>query len=413
MHKKTVNLLLAVFLTILAFGCASNRAPQSPSSEETLVLVGATIYSSPSDAPVANGVVIVRGGKIVAAAAKDSVTVPVSATVVDCSGMFIVAGFQNSHVHFTAEKWGAVTTQPAERLSAQLEEMLLRYGFTTVVDTGSFLTNTLALRKRIESGEIHGPRILTVGTPLYPENGIPYYLRNSMPTEMIALLNTPKSPEDAAAISIRQLTEGADAVKLFSGSWVERGRVLVMSPSIARAAANEAHQRGKLVFSHVSNIAGLEVALEARVDVLAHAPDDDRGWNESHIARMKAGRMAMIPTLKLFGGQPYTRYIQQLVGDYARAGGQILFGTDVGYLADFDPTDEYVLMGGAGLDWRQILASLTMAPAERFGEASRRGRIAPGMDADIVVLAADPSADVKAFASVRYTLRGGRIVYGR
>ena len=66
MHKKTVNLLLAVFLTILAFGCASNRAPQSPSGEETLVLVGATIYSSPSDAPVANGVVIVRGGKIVA-----------------------------------------------------------------------------------------------------------------------------------------------------------------------------------------------------------------------------------------------------------------------------------------------------------------------------------------------------------
>ncbi len=185
-----------------------------------------------------------------------------------------------------------------------------------------------------------------------------------------------------------------------------------MSATIARAAAEEAHRRGKLVLSHASNVAGLEVALEAGVDVLAHALDDTRGWNESHVERMKAGRMAMVPTLKLFGGQPYTQYIQQLVGSYATAGGQILFGTDVGYLTDYDPTEEYVLMSGAELDWRQILESLTVAPAERFGEKARRGRIAPGLDADLVVLASDPSADVRAFADVRYTLRGGRIVYG-
>jgi imidazolonepropionase-like amidohydrolase len=68
-------------------------------------------------------------------------------------------------------------------------------------------------------------------------------------------------------------------------------------------------------------------------------------------------------------------------------------------------------MAGAGLDWREILASLTTAPAERFGEAGRRGSVTPGMDADIVVLAADPAVDVKAYAKVRYTIRGGRIVY--
>jgi imidazolonepropionase-like amidohydrolase len=147
------------------------------------------------------------------------------------------------------------------------------------------------------------------------------------------------------------------------------------------------------------------------VDVLAHALDDDRGWNESHVARMRAIDMAMVPTLKLFAGQEFTRYIQAEVGTYAKAGGQILFGTDVGFLTNYDTTEEFTLMSGAGLDWRAILASLTTAPAERFGETLRRGRVAPGLDADLVVLGADPSADVTAFANVRYTIRGGRVVY--
>ncbi|MCI0625201.1 MAG: amidohydrolase family protein, partial [Acidobacteria bacterium] len=212
--------------------------------------------------------------------------------------MFVVAGFQNSHVHFTEPKWEGAATLSAAQLFAQLENMLLRYGFTTVVDTGSRLANTLELRKRIESGEVRGPRILTAGVPLYPENGIPYYLRESLPPTVLQVLNTPKTSQEAAAIASKQLEAGADVVRLFTGSWVERGRVLPMPAPIARAAADEANRRGKLVFSHASNTAGLEVALQARVDVLAHALDDVRGWSESHIARMKANRMAMIPTLQ-------------------------------------------------------------------------------------------------------------------
>ena len=213
-----------------------------------------------------------------------------------------------------------------------------------------------------------GPRIYTVGTPIYPHNGVPYYLRESLPPEVLQLLNTPQTGAEAAAITARQIEAGADALKLFTGSWVERGKVLPMDAAIARAAADEAHARGKLVFAHASNVAGLEPALEARVDVLAHALDDDRGWNETHVARMKAIRMAMIPTLKLFGGQSFTKYIQAEVGTYAKAGGQILFGTDVGFLTDYDTTDEFALMAGAGLDWRAILASLTTGT----GRAVRR-----------------------------------------
>ena len=61
----------------------------------------------------------------------------------------------------------------------------------------------------------------------------------------------------------------------------------------------------------------------------------------------------------------------------------------------------------------QILASLTTTPAERWNEAQRRGRIAPGMDADIVVLDGDPGSAAKHFADVRCTLRGGTVIYAK
>jgi len=68
-------------------------------------------------------------------------------------------------------------------------------------------------------------------------------------------------------------------------------------------------------------------------------------------------------------------------------------------------------MARAGLTWRQILAALTTNPAARFGEASRRGRVASGLDADLVVLGRDPAIDVRAFADVVDVVRGGRIVF--
>ena len=60
-----------------------------------------------------------------------------------------------------------------------------------------------------------------------------------------------------------------------------------------------------------------------------------------------------------------------------------------------------------------MLASLTTAPALRFGQAARRGRLAPGQAADLVLLGSDPAIDAAAFADVRATVRGGRVVYSR
>jgi imidazolonepropionase-like amidohydrolase len=362
--------------------------------------------------PIDDGVVIVRGDRIAAVGPRASTAIPDGARAIDIAKAFVTAGFQNTHVHFTDARWDDAAAQPASRLTAQLDAMHNRYGFTTVVDTASDVANTAALRRRIVAGEVAGPRILTAGWALYPPAGVPFYVRESLPPAIVARLLQPARPQDAVAMVRQNVDGGADLTKLFVGSWVERGRVLPMPVDIARAAVGESHRLGRLVIAHPSNVAGLEVALEAGVDILAHTLDDGRGLTPEHFARMRRQDVALVPTLKLFAGR-WAWDVGDQLRQHARAGGAVLFGTDVGYLPDFDPADEYVLMASAGLGWRDVLASLTTAPAARFGDAASRGRIAIGLAADLVVLGSDPAQNPRAFADVRYTVRAGSVIYTR
>lgn len=126
---------------------------------------------------------------------------------------------------------------------------------------------------------------------------------------------------------------------------------------------------------------------------------------------MKAQGMWLIPTLKLFEDDSNLKDILEEVQDYSQPREQILFGTDVGFLTDYNPKDEYLLMHQAGMDFWHILDSLTTAPAKRFGESGVRGEIQPGMDADLAVLASDPERDIRALTNVNYTFRHGQIIY--
>jgi imidazolonepropionase-like amidohydrolase len=407
-ESRLLAVALTAVTTLLTVSTAS-AAHAAPA----LVLVGGTIYPSPDAAPLLDGVIVVERGRIVAVGGHNEVAIPAAAQRIDCAGTVIVAGFQNSHVHFTEAHWADAARQPAAKLTGHLQAMLTRYGFTQVVDTGSYLPNTASLRRRVESGEVAGPRILTSGAGLFPPDGVPYYLKESLPEGIWKRLPQPRTPDEAKRVVQANVRGGGDLIKLFTGTWIARDTVLPMPEPIAVAAVAAAHAAGKPVFSHPSNLTGLEVALSAKVDVLAHAIEDTRGLTPDHLRRMKAQNVALVPTLALLGAKGNLWALLDEVRDYARLGGQILFGTDVGYLTDYDPSREYVLMGTAGLSWREILAALTTAPAQRFGEDRRRGRIAPGLDGDLVVLAKDPLQDVRAFSDVRVTIRAGRVIYSR
>jgi len=166
---------------------------------------------------------------------------------------------------------------------------------------------------------------------------------------------------------------------------------------------------------------GTDNALAAGVDILAHTIPIEDGYTKEELARMKAQHTALIPTLTLWEfelekdhapAEEEQAFVQKGVNElksYFNQGGTILFGTDVGYTQHYDTTEEYVLMAKSGMNWRDILASLTTNPATYFKAGN--GELAKGSDADLVVLAADPAADVRNFANVEYTVRAGRVIY--
>lgn len=415
---------LTFALSLAVAGCS--QLPQSTESgAERWLLTGTKVYVAPDAPPMENAWVLVAGNKI-QAIGDSTVAKPANVrTNATCSGGVVTAGFQNNHVHFLDPALTDPATQPSADLEQFVTRMLTRYGYTTVVDTGSDIAVTTALRKRIEKGDLKGPAIHTVGIPLYPENGLPIYLRD-LPPELLQKLAQPATPEQAVAQVRSNFERGADGVKLFVATPQGGGKIKRMSPEIARAAAEEAHKHNRLAMAHPTDPRGVAGAVAAGVDIIVHTTDPPQElWSDQLVNDMIARHVSVIPTLKLW---LYEAAKAKLPEDFAKAsaagagrqlkrfsdaGGQVLFGTDVGYMSDFDPTDEYVLMAQAGLTPMQILNSLTTASAARWNETNRRGRVQAGLDADLVVLNGDPATDVRHFSDVKCTIRGGREIFVR
>jgi len=396
--KKLLNIVSVVIVAITLHA-------------QDLAIVNARVYTDPQAMALEHATVLIRSGKI--AAVGKHVAVPKSIEKLPCDECVVMAGFWNAHVHFTEPKWDDAAHQPASKLAGQIRDMLTHSGFTTVVDTGSNPANTTALRKRIESGEVEGPQIYTAGTPLYPPHAIPFYL-SDLPANIRAQLPQPETPAEAIAAVQRNIASGSDIVKLFTGSYVARGHVVPMPPDVASAAANEGHKHGQLVFAHPSNLEGVKVAMNAGVDVLAHAPDTVQGVDDALVGELVAHHMAMIPTLKLFAAADDIKQIRAIVAKFHQDGGQLIFGTDTGFVTDYDLSEEYEQLELTGLSWREVLAMLTTNPAERFKVADKKGRVEAGMDGDLTVLRRDPAKEgLDMFTSVQYVVRGGRVIYRR
>lgn len=384
----------------------------------SLALLGGTIYPSPAEEPIPNGTLLIQDGRIAAVGPRSQVQIPASVQPLDCTGLTITAGFWNSHVHFFERKWIDAAAIPAPELSRQLQAMLTRFGFTSVFDTGSRWENTRRIRDRIESGEVTGPRIRSTGEGIVPPGAMP----SDTVLAMMGVMKFP-APEvsgaaQAAAAARHLLDSGVDAIKLFASS----NRGVPLPEGAIESAVQEAHQAGKPVFVHPNTGSDVLAAVRGGVDIIAHTTPASGPWDDAILSAMRDRRVALTPTLTLW--KHYARHdrlsaqekiVETELGQlraWAGMGGTVLFGTDLGAV-EYDPFDEYALMAEAGMSFRQILASLTTAPAERFGESKNLGRVAPGLKADLTVLEGDPAGDLRSLTAVKYTLRDGKLIYQR
>ena len=242
--------------------------------------------------------VLIQDGKIAAVGSRTFLQAPQAVPSLDCSGFTITAGFWNSHVHFFERKWANAAIIPGPELRRQLQDMLTRYGFTSVFDIGSEWENTRRLRDRIDSGEVPGPRIRSTGEALVAPGAIPSERILSMLGFMTFPAPEIAEAEQAASASRELLDKGVDGIKLH----------LQVPPlpdppfpkSAIEAAVSEAYRLGKPVFVHPNSDTDVMAAVRGGVDIIAHTTPRSGPWDETVLAAMKKRRVALTPTLTLW-----------------------------------------------------------------------------------------------------------------
>jgi imidazolonepropionase-like amidohydrolase len=407
--------LLAV---VVLLGGAQVRAA------ETWAIEHARLIPSATGAVVEDATVVLRDGKVQALGPTSSVRVPDGARRVDGKGGTILPGYWNVHVHFTDRRFKGAEQQTDVALGGACREMLTSRGFTSVVDLGSLPANTEAVQRR--AATVGCPRILMVATSIFPVRAVPIYVCQDLGEEEAAKLPQPATGDEAARLveeSVR-LRPTASALKLFTGTWLGGNKTGLMDLAVAKGAATAAHRHGLVVFAHPQTAGGLEAALSGGVDVLAHTDPDAGPWSPELVHRLLARHLALVPTLSLnrvitdqaqMAAAARDRFIaagKEQLRAFSAAGGQVLFGTDVGFLSEIDTDEEVGWMGAAGLDWRAILVSLTSAPARRMKDTTR-GALAVGAPADVVLVDGDPRSDAQTLTRIRETWVSGKSVFSK
>jgi imidazolonepropionase-like amidohydrolase len=329
--------------------------------------------------------VLIENGRIAAVGA--AVRAPDGAGMVDGTGMTLLPGLIDAHVH----------TRTPEDLRTGLG-----FGVTTYLDMFTLQEMAARLRAEQRAGKAGGrAELFSAGTLVTTPGGHGTEYGVSIPTLARA--------QDAQAFVDARIAEGSDYIKLIKddGSAFGFERPTLDRATLA-AVIRAAHARRKLAVVHIATAADAREALAEGADVIAHAyagrPDPD-------IAREAARRgVHWTPTLVVMGqGEGPSAVVRDL---YA-AGVSILAGTDAPNPgAEYGATvhAEMEALVKAGLSTQSALAAATSRPAAAF-RLRDRGRIAPGLRADLVLVEGDPLRDIRSSRRIAGVwLAGVRVV---
>src|SRR5690606_20433187 len=121
--KISIKSIRLVVLSFLLFSFMQGNS-QETKNTETLALVGAKIYPSPNEKPILDGVVLTANGKIIEVGKSNKIKIPSHARIIDCTGLVMMSGFWNCHVHFMEPQWQKADKITAEQLNQQMKSML-------------------------------------------------------------------------------------------------------------------------------------------------------------------------------------------------------------------------------------------------------------------------------------------------
>ncbi|MEJ7811807.1 MAG: amidohydrolase family protein [Gemmatimonadaceae bacterium] len=451
-----------------AFGLPHDAAPPP------VALVGGTLVN-PGAPPVLNAVIVVRGGRVVCAGPRAArgapgggagCALPPGVEAVDVSGAFITPGLIDAHVHYSQTGWvdgrpdalDVRAEMPYDSVVAALERRPERFdraylcsGVTGVFDVGGY-TWTIAMQRRNEAS-LAAPRLAATG-PLI--SSIDHWVNLPTMRQFIHMRD-----DSTIRATVRSLTKlGASAIKVWylqlGDSLMARTRPLLM------AAGEEARKANVPLIAHATELPTAKDALAAGAKVLVHSVETAE-VDDEFIAMAKRNGTIVIPTLTVregyadvyMGRSPAARYPLDCVDPATRAkleralpeaqramgaslvrsgmwdrqratmdanlkrlraaGIPIATGTDAGNPGTAHGPSIYremEAMQSAGMPAAEVLASSTIVAARAMGRERELGTLEAGKLADLVVLDADPTADIANARRVRLVMKGGAL-YGR
>ena len=339
-----------------------------------------------------------------------------NAATYDLSGLTLMPGLIDTHVHLTAhfDADGRNHSDPDETptqailFAAENAYATLMAGFTTVQSLGS--PRDRDLREAIARGTLPGPRVLTA----------------------LRAVNAGTGSANEIRAFVRQLAEdGADVVKVFASASIREGGGLVMTEEQLRAVCGEAQAVGLRTVVHAYGTDGLTATIEAGCGGIEHgnryndAVIDlmaDRGvYLDPHVGSLWAnyfehkdqfiGRgnyteegFALMEEARVTGYETFRRTL-------AHGGVRVVYGTDAVAGAHGRNAEEFVYrVRDGGQAPMAAIVSATSLAAESLALADQIGRVRPGYQADLVAIAGNPLDDITTMRNVRFVMKGG-VVY--
>lgn len=465
--RRSVVTILGAFAAVLlvaGFGAPAFRMGELPGRRViepgaakgiVRVLRGATVLDG-LGGRIENARVVIRDHKVESVAPDRSTDpIPPGALVEDLTGRYLIPGLFDSHVHLggSGGVGGGIVEQSGERIVRDLGACLAS-GVTSVVSLTDDPESLGRLRALVAKGEQRAPRVFFAGASITAPDGHPAELFGFVPGLAEQLTRQVATPEDARAAVKDLARREVDLIKLvlepgFPGHPMKR-----LDLASFKAAVDEAKDRGLRTTVHAGTDDDVRAAIESGVDGIEHAA---RGLSASTVALMAARKITFTPTLTVYdfawkqgvaagiddaGASRFvipeilagltdpkgvfagmardetTRRGLGLVFDQglasveaaALAGVPILAGSDAGNPATFHGTSlvhELELLARARVPLTDVLKAATSRAADRLGERTL-GRIEKGAVADLVVLGADPLADVTAYRRISGLYLGGR-----
>ena len=396
-----------------------------------LAVVNAHLWDGTGREPAANQAIEVRGGRITRVDRMSAWTPPRDLHRLDAEGRFVIPGLLDCHVHLIYARFNSlaeIDQWPIEYHTLRAAEnaaTLLSYGYTTVRDVGTRGAIAASVREAVTQGLVTGPRIVASGPVLCTEGGhadsTPGWMRNEL-----SLAMTVNGVDEVRRAVRTQVKQGVDNIKVgVTGAEASpycTTEQTAFSAAELEALVDEAKRFGKTVACHAQSYQGARMALEAGVTTIEHGTRMD---DETIALLAKAEDTYLVPTLctiysflelsKNEKAVAEMKVNQPIWVDSLRrareAGVKIAAGSDLGnrYLQG-EQAIELQLMVQHGFTPQEALTAATRTAAQAMHAADRVGTVEVGKYGDLVVLNADPLADIGSLRrrdSIHRVVKGG------